>query len=256
LEKLVQPLERRKNIDVSVCDFEEIDEKSRPLPARNLAARDFLGEWMHIPSIRDGKTEFLLHVTTVGVWFSMASVLFRRSLLDKVGLFRTDRKSFADVEWSMLACLYTDIAWVPGKWSTFRVSTTQATPSSGWGDCKMYWHAIKQVIDDGPIPEQWKKLPGWESKLLDVRDRLHRVQLHSLDCYRWVARSDWPRFVRGVKKAWSEEPLWLLGQALRGFPLRGYPTTDDMEKFDLPADTHELIKFFGTKWPPEKVTQW
>ncbi|MGZ5544978.1 MAG: glycosyltransferase family 2 protein, partial [Limisphaerales bacterium] len=77
LEKLVEPLERRRDLHLSVCDFEEIDEQSKPIQPRPLRFRDFLGKWLNVPSVRSGKTEFLAQTVFIATWFTMAAVLFR-----------------------------------------------------------------------------------------------------------------------------------------------------------------------------------
>ena len=120
LARLAAPLLRFPEISIAVCDYQEIDEDSKPLQTQSNKSgkRAFLGEWLSVPSIRSGSTEFLLHATMGTIWHTMTAVLFRRSLLERVGYFRTDRVSQADYEWTLRASLASDIAFVPGQLAT------------------------------------------------------------------------------------------------------------------------------------------
>ncbi|MDB6056198.1 MAG: glycosyl transferase family 2 [Verrucomicrobiales bacterium] len=251
LEKLLQPLECRSDLHLSVCDFEEIDEQSKSIKPRTLRFRDFLGKWLDIPSIRNGKTEFLTQTVFITNWFTMAAVLFRRSLLNKTGIFRTDQRSFADSDWALRASLASDIANVPGKWTTFRVSAEQATPRvNTTDDWKIYCDSLARILNEcaSQIPSEWQQLPGWREKLLRYRRDWH---LDSLHLYRWFARENPVEFLSGTMHAAVSEPNWLIKQALRGFPERR--AEHDRNASD---EAHDLIRFFNAQWPPIEVSQW
>ncbi len=172
LEKLIEPLERRRDIHLSVCDFQEIDAQSRPTAHRCVRFREFLSRWLNVPHIRSGKTEFLANTVFIATWYTMASVLFRRSLLTNTGLFRTDKKSFADTDWTLRASLATDIAHVPGQWTTFRLSPEQATPARNTPEhWRIYLDSLTDVLDEpgSRIPQEWKQVSGWRERLLQYR---------------------------------------------------------------------------------------
>ena len=251
LEKLVEPLERRRELHLSVCDFQEIDEQSRPTMHRLVRFRDFLGKWLNVPHIRNGNTEFLANTVFIATWFTMAAVLFRRSLLEKTGPFRTDQKSFADTDWTLRASLATDIAYVPGQWTTFRLSHDQATPKTNTPEhWRIYIESLSRVLDEpnSQIPQQWKQAPDWHERLLRYRNDWY---LDSFQLYRWTLKSNPLQFLAALKEAAVHKPDWLAKQALRVFPERD--KASDPKAID---EAHDLIKTFHAPWPPIEVSQW
>jgi glycosyltransferase involved in cell wall biosynthesis len=251
LEKLLAPLEQRRDIHLSVCDFQEIDEQSRPTSHRCVRYREFLGKWLNVPHLRSGQTEFLANTVFITTLYTMAAVLFRRSLLANTGLFRTDQKSFADTDWALRASLATDIAYVPGQWTTFRLSPEQATPQTNTPEhWRIYIDSLSRVLDapDSRIPEKWKQVPGWRDRLLRYR---HNWYLDSFQLYRWMLKSNPGKFLSGLKQAAFHEPGWLAKQAVRALPPRAKET--DPKAID---ELHDLIRCFQSPWPPIEVSQW
>lgn len=247
LEKLVEPLERRRELHLATCDFFEIDEQSRPTAQRRRPFREFLGKYLHAPCIRSGQSEFLANIVFVPTWFTMAAVLFRRSILKSTGLFRTDMASFADTDWALRASLCTDIANVPGQLTTFRLSTTQATPTTNTpAHWRMYCDSLRSILDK--VPEQWKKISGWHERLMRYR---YDWYLDSFRLYRWAAKENPRQFVNGAIDAAIHKPTWLLKQAVRGFPPRD--KASDVLAVD---EANHLIDYFETPWPPIEVSQW
>jgi len=251
LEKLLEPLERRRELHLSVCDFQEIDEQSRPTSNLHVRFREFLGKWLNAPHVRSGQTEFLANTVFITTWYTMAAVLFRRSLLTNTGLFRTNQKSFADTDWALRASLATDIAHVPGKWTTFRLSPDQATPQTSTPErWRIYIDSLSRVLDnsDSHIPDRWKQVPDWRECLLRYR---HNWYLDSFNIYRWMLKSNPGQFFSGVRQAAVHEPGWLAKQAVQAFPPRAKDT--DPKAID---ELHELIKCFQSPWPPIEVSHW
>jgi glycosyltransferase involved in cell wall biosynthesis len=248
LERLIQPLQARPEIHLSVCDFAEIDEHSKGIKRRQFDYRDFLGEWLNRPSLRDGKTEFLLHAWFGTIWITMAAAMFRRSLLDRIGYFPVNRGSFGDYEWSMRASLQSDIAYIPGELTTFRLYQTQATPTR-WSskEHRLNAQCVEAVVDDerSGLPISWKTIPHWREKILD--GQLHEYH-KSFDLHRWILRAAPARFGAGVLAALKADPAWFLHQTARGFPCE----TDKQRVEKLLA----LLKQFDGDWPPMAVKDW
>lgn len=248
LERLLVPLRKRSEIQIAVCDFQPIDAKSNPIENRDdQIRRRMFGEWLDVSSIRDGKTEFLLCACFITTWVTMTAVLFRRTLLERVGLFRTDRGSQADVEWTMRACLASDIACVPGRLATWRLHESQATPRD-WSPAmiRMTLTCLESVLHDhgAGIPAAWKKVPGWERQITSYwRMRL----IDHFQLYRDVMKKDRPRFWENVKKAWQQDRKLVWQEAIRGFP---WPETVDMDHIQA---SHRLIQLFDAPWPPRSV---
>ena len=132
LECLLVPLGRLPEVDIALCDYDFINEHGQPISFGPRFSDQILGEWVHIPSVRSGQTEFLLHMCSITLWMTMNSLLFRRRLLGRVGHFATKFGSFGDVDWTLRSSLATDIAWVPQSLAGFRRHQGQATPQK-WG---------------------------------------------------------------------------------------------------------------------------
>ena len=128
LECLLVPLGRLPEVDIALCDYDFINEHGQPIARERRFSDEMLGEWVHIPSVRSGQTEFLLHMCSVTLWITMNSLLFRRRLLGRVGHFTTKFGSFGDIDWTLRSSLATDIAWVPQSLAGFRLHKGQATP--------------------------------------------------------------------------------------------------------------------------------
>ena len=249
LQKLLTPLEQLPKISISVCDFQKIDADSQSISYKPKQHELFLEPWMQTPSVRDGKTEFLLHAGFGStVWCTMAAVLFRRKLLQQIGLFRTDLGSRADEEWTLRASLASDIAFVPGKLATWRVHANQATGNwqSSRRAAKWLYTAIRDVICDNNsgIPESWKRVPHWDELIAGQ----HRAEyLLSLGLFRWELRRNPIRFFKGVCAATIEMPAWLIHQTLHGFG-----PCPELE-VDSTSHTQTLLKTFPSHWPPTPV---
>lgn len=249
LEKLMAPLEICRHIDIAVCDFQKIDEHGRAITWRPHYHSSALAPWLEVPSVRSGKMDFLLHAALGGtMWVTMASVMIRRCLLDRIGLFRVDLGSYADIEWTLRACLTTDVSWVPGRLATFRIHADQAsscyhTP----GEVRALLDAITELLDDpsAGIPEAWKGIPGWKDVLL----KMYRIDYEdSFYLYRWAARSHPWRFLRGVCEAVRREPLLLATRALHGFRWQ-----EDRHR-DPWLQARHLIELFHPPWPPKALS--
>ena len=205
----------------------------------------FLGEWMNTPSIRNGKTEFLLHAAFgTTVWCAITSVLFRCSLLQKTRGFRPEIGPRADEEWTLRASLASDIAFVPGKLATFRMHSNQATqtsPEASW----IILQCIQRVLSDSRsgIPETWKLVPRWREEITTTnRNWLHEA----FPIYRWYARRNPKQFLNNLEKILRVDPKWFLTQATHGF---GIPENE----IDSAACARRLIETFKAPWPPKEV---
>lgn len=248
IESLVAPLRLLPEVSLASCDFQEIDKDGQPLDRQHVI-RDCFGEWIHIPSIRNGKTEFLLHSCLGPTWVTMTAVLFRRRLLDQGMWFRTDQGAVADVEWAMRASLASDIAFVPGRLATWRVHDKQASPKQrSRAILRTLMGALEAVLRDerSGISEGWKAIRGWDREIMQV---WRSQYLNSFDLYRGVAKREPKRFLQNAWRTLREEPRFLLSQALHGF-------TQPIEKFELDPGTvaKHLIRLFNSPWPPQKVT--
>jgi hypothetical protein len=253
LENLVKPLERFPAIKIAVCEFDEIDEEGRKLPTVSNPV-NFFGGWANTPSIRNGKTEFLLHaVFNSTIWRAITSVLFRKDLLQQTGLFRVEIGPRADEEWALRASLASDVAWVPGRLAAWRRHANQATPNEFQASGKnsaitvygLLLHCLESVLADrnAGVPESWKAVKGWDRIIAASRREAYR---HHLGLYRRQVTRDPRRFLSSALIALREDPRYLTNQILKGFP----PQSPGP---DLGQKALELINLFKASWPPDAV---
>ncbi|MBX6311513.1 MAG: hypothetical protein IRY99_01105, partial [Isosphaeraceae bacterium] len=247
LERLVAPLERLPEVDLAMCDYQAIDEHGGLLEMHD-HVRAFYGDAMNTPSLRSGRTEFLLQAAFgMPTWVTMTSVLFRRHLLGQVGWFRTDRGSMADYEWGMRATLASDAAFVPGRLATWRIHGGQGTiqsRSKGPWYYRTLLNCIESVIYDerSGIPPSWRVIDEWDEKL---KNSIKMNYFDSFGLYRDIARRDMRRFLWNISEALRSAPELLLGRTLRAF------SWSDEFSPDVVAVAQDLIETFGTPWPPE-----
>lgn len=246
IEKLLEPLESSAEVSIAVCNYQQIDETNRIVSKPLDPFSQFVQDHSRFPCIRSGFSEFLLHACAVTIWATMNSVLFRRALLEKIGFFRTDQKSFADVEWTLRASLASDIAVVPETLVTWRQYSGQATPKyMNPGDVRIFHEAVINVLNDpsSGIPANWKQIPLWKEK---VSLASKETYLASYDLYRWVARRNPGKFICNGFRALRHEPRFVLDRLLSGFAMGEELQRD---RVDL---ARSLMTEFGTEWPPNR----
>lgn len=250
VERLLVPFSRFPELSLAVCDFKYIDAEGKPTNFTvDANKREFMGEWLKTPSIRDGKTEFLLQTCFGTTWVTMTSVLFRKSLLAKTGMFRRDRGTRADEEWAMRASLASDIGFVPETLTAWRIHDEQATQHKAEPSSQRHlYEAVCAVVadPDSGIPSSWKQVPGWA----DLLTRVWRSEYYdSFQLYRSVARDQPARFLRNSIFAMTAEPGLLLSRAFRGF---GWSEEFNLDRIE---SAKQLIRTFNASWPPKPVPE-
>jgi glycosyltransferase involved in cell wall biosynthesis len=248
LEKLLEPLVRLPEIGIATCDYETIDESSKPFTGRVPSSfiRDFFGEWMNIPCVRNGKTEFLLHANLGITYGSITSVLFRRTHLRKAGFFPTDQGAVGDVDWALRSSLVSDTAFVPGRLATWRVYSQQATQRLPLRiGTTTILRSLERILQDpnSDIPKAWKQIPDWDKKITQVA----RLEYYDgLGLFRGGAKRDLTQFLKtGWWSLWHE-PTFLARQALQGFSWSPEFSPDRV------AIARQLVSDFNAEWPPHR----
>ncbi len=250
LEQLLTPLLRLPAVNVAVCDYRMINETGQliDMPLEN-SPRLFLGEWMTRPCLRPRLTEFILHCCFNTIWVTMTAVLFRRSLLEKIGLFRTDRGSQADLEWTLRATLAADVAFVPGRFATWRIHGKQVTPQRAYDWCflRTTLACFNSVLHDpnAGFPREWQNIPHWDRELMTIW-RFEYLDSFHLD--RRAAQENPTQFLANCWAALRLKPDLLLSQLLRGFAWRKEFSPDRLVR------ARELINLFQVPWPPREAT--
>jgi len=248
LEKLLSPLEQIPAIKLAYCDYEKIDARGKPVAIEKDWRREFLGHWMDTTSIHRSQTEFILHCALNITWVTITSILFRRDLLDRIGLFRTDCGSAGDLEFALRAALATDIAYVPGKLSAWRVHDQQGTPKFfEWEFMGKVLGMFQAVLYDpqAGVPEEWMKIQDWDKELTAVWEMEYQDSFH-LD--RGYARRQPGKFLRNAWAALWRRPGLLLSQTARGFAWSKRFSPNRVEA------AKRMFALFQPPWPPENVS--
>ena len=87
----------------------------------------FYGDWLDRPHIRLAPYDGILHCAVFNVYTSLTQLLIRRSVFEKIGLFRQDWGSVSDFEWGMRAGLACNVLHMPETLATWRVHPQQAS---------------------------------------------------------------------------------------------------------------------------------
>lgn len=249
LEELLKPLEQLSELKIAACDYQPIDEQGRPIDPTSLQPylRAFYGDCLNTPSIRNGRTEFLIQACMGPSWVTMTSVLFRRTLLKHTGLFPCNRGSSGDYEWSLRAMLASDLAFVPGRLATWRCSPQQATNQLTTRSLShANFNCLRSVLLESTqqLPEQWSHIKGWRDEILTT---------WSLECmgnynlYRNILLTQPSKFMRDFPLAVREQPRRLFRHVLHGF--KWLPEYSP----DRAAIAQHLIQLFHAPWPPTPV---
>lgn len=204
--------------DIAACAFDFIDENGRIInPAPMGRTGEFYGKWLNKQHRRSGLLEFLVHLWLGISWTTMTAVVFRRSLLGKTGLFRTDVGVGADMYWAAKSALHSDTLWIPDRLATWRWHAGQRSVGGGSHyrvaegvrvnrrRVKLMAETIDACID--LIPSCWKKDAAWRDKLLWGANQYYRSSF-CLD--RNSVRSHPAAFMTGLGLALIYEPRFLI----------------------------------------------
>jgi hypothetical protein len=148
----------------------------------------------------------------------MTAVLFRRSLLEKTGLFVTDAGPLADRFWAYKSALHSDTVVVPETLATWRQHDAQGTSmhrKRSMRALRRLWRKTEAVVDECVplLPDEWKREPRLREKLLWA-ERRHYYDLYCLN--RTALRYRPIKFMEGIGKAAVLEPRYFARRFLSG----------------------------------------
>lgn len=150
LEKLVAALEAHPECDVAHCKLRAIDENGRDMEDWWSTGSTFArssGELLQRPHIRRAPFDGLLHLLNAPVYISITQLLIRRSLFDRIGLFKSQWGSVGDFNWNMRAGLVANTVHVPDTWGGWRCHSGQATSDAALGSAE-HSKKIQNMIED------------------------------------------------------------------------------------------------------------
>jgi glycosyltransferase involved in cell wall biosynthesis len=206
--------------DIAVCNFDYIDENGEIIAPPLPPAGAFYGDMRYVAHRRSGNLEFLVHLLIGTSWTTMTAVLFRRSLLEKTGLFVTDAGPLADRLWAYKSALFSDTIVVPDRLATWRLHPQQGTsPSrnrSMWNRRQLWRKTVEVVQECVPLmPVSWSVNQDFIDKLLWA-ERRHYYDLYHLN--RTSLRYHPFAFLNGLCNAALLEQGFLVRRLLHGLP--------------------------------------
>jgi glycosyltransferase involved in cell wall biosynthesis len=135
--------------DIDVCHFQcnLIDENGKVLSKTDdLFGADFIyadaNKYAHR---RSGICDFFMHFVYRALYTTITSLVFRRSLIDKLEGFSTFFGTSSDYDWTMRMCLFTDILYIPETLATWRTHLDQATKSVSYSQYHEWSLGIAQT---------------------------------------------------------------------------------------------------------------
>lgn len=248
LERLAEPMDGNENIAVAYCGYRAIDGHGQELTLRRTTFQKFIEPWMDARHDVDGRALFLVTCAFDHNWGSVTGFAFRRALLERTGLFRTDMGMNADCEWALRTLLASPlVAFIPGRLATWRLHETQASRDWGMEDARLCRDSMRDLLNDAQagLPEAWKTVPGWREQLMLKREWSYE-ELSSL--FRFVARSNPRRFLAQCWRVGKQDPRLFFHQLFRLFAFPPMPTSS------WEAHAQHLLATFPCDWPPASIS--
>lgn len=186
LEKMAGAMQRYPDCGLAHCGLRMLDAQGNRVeddwwPIRSTFAKS-AGALLDQTHLRKAPYDGLLHALGETVYISLTQLLIRRSLFDRIGMFRSDWGSISDYYWDMRASLTADTVHVGDTWASWRVHDTQATASADIGKqnhadkaTSMINQALSDTRLDLPKAVQ-ANLDTWQREAEQLRDFLARVQ--------------------------------------------------------------------------------
>ncbi len=242
LEKLVNELEQVPDVDLAACRYQRIAEDGAPLPD-DLLSPDlyrFLGKWGDVPHRRNRYAELLIMLCLDCQWNTLPAVLFRRSLLNKTGLFRADMGSYADVAWRIKAILNSDLLYVPEVLTSWRWHDEQATAALPENRDELVYKARRETLFEcrDLLPDDWDidKSLFW---------RRHHYLMH-FHLNRTALKKSPVAFLQGAMRAMGKEPGYFMKRMISGFSWNAAEYGDPVEY------VQKLMNEWNIDWPPKR----
>lgn len=130
LETLVNLLHENPAVGVAFCDLDEIDATGAVIHSGAISnRRSYLQNYATDHVLSAGEA-FVSSCHFVPLWNSISSVVFRRGLLEKTGLFPTQFGSCGDVYWALAASIHSSMVFFNRPLATWRRHENQATYQS------------------------------------------------------------------------------------------------------------------------------
>jgi glycosyltransferase involved in cell wall biosynthesis len=153
LEVMVGALNAYPNCDICHTCLKVIDAQGEEVTGwwGNTPIAQFYGELMGRKHKRLAPYDGLLYCALYSVFISLTQLLIRRSLFDRVGLFRSDWGSMGDFEWGMRSTLVCNTLHLPEPLATWRIHDHQATAITNPSSSKFREKFCEMIVAALPI---------------------------------------------------------------------------------------------------------
>lgn len=223
LEQTVQALEQNPRCDLAHAWIRFSGEDERELQAWWESGSLFAcssGKWLRRRHVRLAPYDGLLHLSGSTVFTSLTQLLIRRSLVERIGLFKSQWGSVGDFNWEMRAGLVANTVHVPETWGGWRVHRQQATAAVEYRSSR-HESRIREMVEDA-ITSSASSLPERVLTRLQQQWAPYSREMRSLLCESSaiesrVGRSTFHlrKALQGSKVAWdhfkgrvSGRPVW------------------------------------------------
>lgn len=175
LEKLVEALDGNPDCGLAHCPMKVIDQHGAPgsdwWSVSSLFAKSSPG-LMDRRHKRIAPYDGVLCLLGDNVYSSVTQLLVRRSLYDKIGMYKADWGSLGDFHWNLRAGLATSAVHVPDTWGGWRMHPSQATAAAGLNSpehqAKIDAMIADVLADCGRYLDK-SKLAGFERRAREVK---------------------------------------------------------------------------------------
>jgi glycosyltransferase involved in cell wall biosynthesis len=250
LERLLAPFQTCTGASLVIGRVQEIDATSQPIQSQPKSIHAYLASYYESgPFTLASETLFLLLAAFGWGLGSVTGFMFKRSALDRTGLFPTDLGFLGDAEWTLRLSLTGRSVWLPDTVATWRVHGGQASERKRrLLEAKWFHDALARVLDDldAGIPSAWQGDPNFRSTLLSARQlELHlATQLHRSN---FIAHhKSWPRLTLETLKV-APSLLWQRIACGFGSP-SGSKFKEDRQFFE------SWLQLFEAEWPPTRLS--
>ncbi len=169
LEKMVKALDENPDCDLAHCPMKVIDQHGAPGRDWWTVSSHFTkssGIFLKQRHKRVAPFDGVLCLLGDNIYSSVTQLLIRRSLYDKVGLYKADWGSLGDFHWNLRAGLAASAVHVPDTWGGWRMHPSQATAAVGLNSPD-HQAKIDAMIDD--VLAMWDAMSGKGSAACELQ---------------------------------------------------------------------------------------
>jgi hypothetical protein len=205
LEKMVKALDENPDCDLAHCPMKVIDQHGAPGRDWWSVSSHFTkssGDLLHHSHKRIAPYDGVLCLLGDNIYSSVTQLLIRRSLFDKVGLYRADWGSLGDFHWNLRAGLAASAVHVPDTWGGWRMHPSQATAAVPLGSPE------HQAKIDAMISDVMSQLDQFVAKP-DAREAIRRHASKAAELKEFIREHK-------SRKDPSERRMFLIKEAMAG----------------------------------------